>query len=446
MRIAVVGSGISGNAAAWALSRGHDVTLYERRERPGGHSATVDVDYDGRKIAVDTGFIVYNEHNYPLLTRLFDQLGVETELSEMSFSVSLDGGRLEWCGRTLKTVFAQRRNLLSPGFLLMLRDIFRFNARAKRDLGAGMLCGLTFGDYIEKRGFSARLRDDYILPLCAAIWSTPTARMLDFPAESLIRFLDNHRLIHLQRPWWRTVRGGSRGYVERLLADFDGEVLLGTPVDRVERANGLVYITDRKGNRREYDAVVLAAHSDQSLRMLADPTAEERSILESVEYRPNKVWLHRDPELMPKRRDAWAAWNYLGSRAAGEDGKGAGERDITVTYWMNKLQNIDYNCPLFITLNPARPPRPELTFGLYEYSHPQFDAGAIDAQQRLSAIQGANNTWYCGAWTRYGFHEDGLASGLEVAERMGVSPPWAGEERKIVHKYAPILFETAPQP
>ena len=406
MKIAVIGSGISGNSAAWALSRQHEVTIFEEQDRAGGHSATVDVDYDGVTIPVDTGFIVYNEGNYPLLTRLFDQLGVRTELTEMSFSVSLNAGRFEWCGRTLKTVFAQKRNMFSPGFLMMLGDILRFNAKAKRDLEAGVLCGLTFGDYMDRRGFSRRLRDDYIVPLTAAIWSTPAAKMLEFPAESLIRFLDNHRLIHMQRPWWRTVSGGSREYVSRLLADFSGEILLSTPVSKVTRRNGKVQITDQGGKEREFDAVVIATHSDQALSLLGDASAAERSLLSAVQYRPNKVYLHRDPALMPKRQDAWASWNYIGTRDT------EGHRDINVTYWMNQLQNIDRRYPLFITLNPPVAPREELTFAQFEYSHPQFDGPALAAQIRLGEIQGAQNTWFAGAWTRYGFHEDGLASGL----------------------------------
>lgn len=437
MKIAVIGSGISGNSAAWALSRQHEVTIFEEQDRAGGHSATVDVDYDGVTIPVDTGFIVYNEGNYPLLTRLFDQLGVKTELTEMSFSVSLNAGRFEWCGRTLKTVFAQKRNMFSPGFLMMLGDILRFNAKAKRDLEAGVLCGLTFGDYMDRRGFSRRLRDDYIVPLTAAIWSTPAAKMLEFPAESLIRFLDNHRLIHMQRPWWRTVSGGSREYVSRLLADFSGEILLSTPVSKVTRRNGKVQITDQGGKEREFDAVVIATHSDQALSLLGDASAAERSLLSAVQYRPNKVYLHRDPALMPKRQDAWASWNYIGTRDT------EGHRDINVTYWMNQLQNIDRRYPLFITLNPPVAPREELTFAQFEYSHPQFDGPALAAQIRLGEIQGAQNTWFAGAWTRYGFHEDGLASGLEAASLMGCNAPWTVAERKGHQKLSTLLLEAA---
>jgi predicted NAD/FAD-binding protein len=432
MRVAVIGSGISGNSAAWALSRHHDVTIYEKSREPGGHSATVDIDYDGQPIAVDTGFIVFNEDNYPLLTRLFDQLGVQTEVSDMSFSVSLDNGRFEWSGRTLSGVFAQRRNLISPGFFRMLGDIFRFNSMARRDLEAGALCGLTFGDYIARRGFSARLRDEYIVPLTAAIWSTPTARMLEFPAESLIRFLDNHRLIHINRPLWRTVSGGSRNYVRKLIDDFDGELRTGVAATSIRRENGTVLVADSTGERRVYDALVLACHTDQALRLLDDPSREETDILSAISYRPNRVWLHRDPQLMPRRRDAWASWNYLGSRHAD------GHRDISVTYCMNMLQNIDRRLPLFITLNPPVPPRHELTFADFVYDHPQFDAAAIAAQARLATLQGQRNTWYCGAWTRYGFHEDGLASGLEVAQRLGIAPQWTVSGGRKA-RMAPIL-------
>jgi predicted NAD/FAD-binding protein len=421
MRIAVIGSGISGNAAAWALSRRHDVTLYERRKRPGGHSVTVDVDCDGEPIAVDTGFIVFNENNYPTLTRLFNQLGVAGERSDMSFSVSLDSGRFEWCGRTWLSLFAQRRNLFSPGFLMMLGDIVRFNSLAKRDLESGALCGMSFGDYMDRRGFSSRLRDAYIVPLTAAIWSTPAARMLDFPAESLVRFLDNHRLIHLRRPAWRTVRGGSRNYVRKLLGDYRGRLLLDREVVAVSRDHAGVTIRDRSGNAARYDAVVFACHSDETLRLLSDPTQEEREILGAVQFKTNVAWLHRDPALMPKRKAAWASWNYIGSS------RQLGDRNLSVTYWMNLLQNIDRRHPLFVTLNPPQPPRDELVVRTFRFGHPQFDAAALAAQLRLPSIQGVRNTWFCGAWTRYGFHEDGLVSGLEVATRLGSPPLWIGE-------------------
>lgn len=418
MKLAVIGSGIAGNSAALALGKRHDVTLYEKRERSGGHSATIDLDYDGVKIPVDTGFIVYNTTNYPLLTKLFEHLAIQTKSTVMSFSVSLDQGRFEWCGDSIRSIFAQKSNLFSPGFLMMLGDILRFNSLAKRDLDAGALCGITFGDYIRSRGFSTRLRDDYIVPMTAAIWSTPAARMLDFPAESLVRFLDNHRLIQLRRPHWRTVTGGSRNYVQALLNEYSGTLLLNASVERVVRENGKVFVTDNYGKTAQYDGVVMASHSDQTLKLLADCDIAERSVLSSIDYRPNRVWLHRDPSLMPRRREAWAAWNYLGTQIPGSN------REITVTYWMNRLQNISSRYPIFITLNPQTEPREDLTFATFDYSHPQFDTAALTAQQRLPSIQGRNNTWYCGAWTRFGFHEDGVASGLHAASLLGCNAPW----------------------
>ncbi len=419
MKIAIIGSGISGNAAAWALSTSHDVTIYEKRDRLGGHSATVEIPFKGEMVPVDTGFIVYNEQNYPLLTRLFDHLEVETKPSDMAFSVSLDNGKLEWCGTKLKGVFAQPMNLFSPGFLKMLRDIFRFNERARKDLQSGALCGLTLDDYLDKSGFSQRLKNDYLVPMTSAIWSTPSSKMLEFPAESLIQFMKNHSLIQKERPNWRTVTGGSKEYVKKLAAATDAVTRLSSEVISVERTGGgQIAVTDVNGHTELFDQVVMASHSDQSLAVLANPTQAEREILGNIEYTKNDVWLHRDSALMPKRRNAWAAWNYIGSKRAEDD------RDVSVTYWMNRLQGIREDCPLFVTLNPLSEPNPELVLDRYTYAHPLFDAKAIEAQKRIPEIQGSDGIWYCGAWCGYGFHEDGLRSGLEVATAMGVCLPW----------------------
>ena len=423
MKIAVIGSGIAGNSAAWALSRNHDVTVYEKRDRLGGHSATVDIPCGDELVPVDTGFIVYNVQNYPLLTQLFDHLGVETKMSEMAFSVSLDGGRLEWCGKKWKGVFAQRRNIFSPGFLRMLRDIFRFNERARLDLQSGALCGLTIDDYLVKAGFSKRLKDDYLVPMTSAIWSTPSSKMLEFPAESLVRFMKNHSLIQSERPKWRTVSGGSREYVKRLTDDTNAEFRTGCAVVSVERIGGRVAVTDCHGHTDTFDHVVMASHSDQTLAMLANPSAVECEILSAIRYTKNDVWLHRDPELMPKRRNAWASWNYLGTRRSEDN------REVSVTYWMNRLQGIRNDLPLFVTLNPLTRPREDLTYERYTYSHPLFDAAAIEAQQRLAEIQGKDGIWYCGAWCGFGFHEDGLRSGLDVARALGAQLPWQDTDR-----------------
>jgi uncharacterized protein len=417
-KIAVIGSGISGASAAWALNRVHDVTLFEADVRPGGHTATVDIDYDGTPISVDTGFIVYNELNYPLLTALFRHLDVKTHVSEMSFALSLDDGRLEWSGQSYGALFAQRRNLVSPGFYWMLREVLRFNKQCLIDRANHLLNGKTIGEYIEWRGFSARFRDDYLVPMGAAIWSTPRAAMLDFPAFAFVDFFDNHRLIYQDRPQWRTVTGGSKNYLGMLLAPLGGRVRLGEAAVEARREHGKVMLRLSSGRAETFDYAVFAGHSDQTLAMLADASDDERDILSAVKFRPNRVVLHKDPAFMPKRRAAWSAWNYLRSSRPG------GEPEITMTYWMNRLQGIDATKPLFISLNPEREPAPGSVFGEWTYDHPQFDAAALAAQRRLSFIQGRWNCHFAGAWNGYGFHEDGLRSGLEAAAALGASMPW----------------------
>jgi predicted NAD/FAD-binding protein len=425
MRIAVVGTGIAGNAAAWTLSKRYPVTVYEREIRPGGHSHTVTVDYDGTPIVVDTGFIVYNELNYPDLTALFDHLGVETTESRMSFAVSADGGRFEWKGggnnwrQTAAGLFAQPRNLLSPGYLWMLRDILAFNRQSIDDHAAGRLAGLSLGDYFRQRKFAPRLLSDYLGPMGAAIWSTPAREMLSFPVENFVAFFSNHRLLQYDRPVWRTVKGGSRTYVEKLTDGFRHDIRLSCAVTSIERTARGVVVTDSHGGSEIYDHIVIAAHSDQALKMLADADDRERSVLGAIGYSPNTIYLHRDTTLMPRRRHAWAAWNFL--RWARQ---GSAVNDVAVTYWMNELQDIDKSKPLFVSLNPPFEPAPALTFGKYNCEHPQFDAAAFAAQRRLGEIQGRRHTWFCGAWTGYGFHEDGLRSALSVAEALGATVPW----------------------
>jgi len=421
MRIAIVGTGIAGNAAAFALSRssGASITVYEKNSRLGGHSATVDVFYDGETIPVDTGFIVYNEMNYPNLTALFAHLGVETQASDMSFALSMHGGRFEWCGRThdvLNGLFAQRRNFFSPAYLSMLVEVMRFNRLAREDRASGFMEGMSLAAYLKVRGFSKRFRDGYLVPMGAAIWSMSPTAMTGFPAASFVAFFENHHLMQWNRPVWRTVKGGSRSYVEKITAPFRDRIRTGAGVVHVERTDAGVHVTDATGATETHDAIVFASHSDETLAMLADATPAEREILGAIRYRANDVWLHRDPSLMPVRRRAWAAWNVI----QGDDP----DADVCVTYWMNALQNIDQNRPLFVTLNPPKPPREDLVFGRFDYAHPQYDEAAIAAQKRMEEIQGRRRTWFCGAWQGYGFHEDGLASGLRVAEALGGSVPW----------------------
>lgn len=429
MKIAVIGSGIAGNAAAWALHPHHDVVVYEKRHRMGGHSATVDIRYDGHPLAVDTGFIVFNERNYPNLCALFDELNVATEWIDMSFSVSLDKGDFEWSGDHIGSVFAQKRNLVSPPFWRMLVDIVRFNRLAAADLAAGRIGEMALGSYLEKRRFSAAFTDHYLAPMGAAIWSTPHARILDFPARSFIQFLANHKLLAIRPPDWMTVSGGSRVYVDKMMAPLQkvpGKVRLGTSVVAVERSQSGVTVIDAKGHRDSFDQLIVATHSDQALALLGDSaTADERALLGAIGYGENAVYLHRDPALMPKRRRVWSAWNYVGTRKAKADNTA-----VTVSYWMNVLQNIDKRFPLFVSLNPVQPPDPAKTFERFSYAHPQFDQAALSAQTHLPHIQGTNRTWFCGAWCGYGFHEDGLTSGLAVAQQLGGSVPWRQSMRR----------------
>lgn len=425
MRVAVVGTGISGNAAAWALSKHYPVTVYDRELRPGGHSHTVTIDYDGTELAVDIGFIVYNELNYPELTKLFAHLGVESVESDMTFAVTADRGRFEWKGggstwwNTAKGLFAQPRNLLSPTFLWMLRDILTFNDKSIEDHRAGRLAGVSLGQYFKKRGFAPRLLSDYLAPMGAAIWSAPASEILDFPAENFVAFFSNHRLLQYDRPVWRTVKGGSQAYVEKLTAAYRNHLRLGCAVTSIERTAHGVVVDDSHGRSETYDHVVIASHSDQALAMLSDASELETQILGDIRYSPNTVYLHRDPRLMPKRKRAWASWNFL--RWKRED---TALNDVAVTYWMNRLQGQDDAKPLFVSLNPPFEPDPALTFGRYLCDHPQYDTAAFAAQKRLGEIQGQRHTWFCGAWTGYGFHEDGLRSGLAVAEALGAAAPW----------------------
>jgi uncharacterized protein len=331
LSIAVIGSGVSGSAAAWALNPVHDITLFEKDDRPGGHTATVDIDYDGTPISVDTGFIVYNEANYPNLTALLAELDVTTHKSDMSFSVSLDHGRLEWSGDNLATVFAQKRNLVRPSFLLMLREILRFNRICLEDRSAGRLETMSIGDYLNWRGFSPGFTNNYLVPMAAAIWSSPVAKMLEFPAEHFIQFFDNHRLIYTKPHPWRTVTGGSRNYLRKLLRPLGECVRLGCGARSIRREDGKVLVVDEHGATSIFDKVIIAAHSNQTLAILSDAMPLEKSLLSSVPYQPNRVILHRDAGLMPKRQKCWASWNYLRST------KPCGRQGVAVTYWMNRL-------------------------------------------------------------------------------------------------------------
>ncbi len=428
MRIAIIGSGIAGHSAALALSYAeerHDVVLYEREARAGGHAATVDVAWRGGTIPVDTGFIVYNEPNYPNLTAFFEWAGVATQASDMSFSVSAERGKFEWCGAegagAFDRLFAQRRNLASPSFLNMLCDIMRFQKQAAADLAARSIGADSLGAYLARHGFGERLKADYLVPMGAAIWSTSPRAMLEFPAQSFIEFFENHALLRWQRPQWRTVTGGSRSYVERLATLLQGKIRLGCEITSVRREGHGVTLRDAGGHDACFDHLVLATHAPQAMALLDNPTALERAVLGGLHTSQNRVVLHADPALMPKRRRAWAAWNFL--RLQGREGE-----KVSVTYWMNALQGLPADCPLFVSLNPPFEPDPALVHAEFSYAHPQFDAQALIARGRLAEIQGRDKISWCGAWTGHGFHEDGMRSGLEAAAGLGGRAPWTVPE------------------
>ncbi len=419
-RIAVIGTGAAGLGAALTLCREYDVHLFEADTRPGGHCNTVVVDDPAGSLAVDTGFIVFNPVNYPTLCAAFDFLGVESQKSEMSFSVSCGDGDFEYSGRFPGGLLAQASNLLRPRFWAMLYGLRRFYNEALEDLPALEVTGETLGKYLTRRGYPASFRDDHLAPMAAAIWSQPQGTVEDMPAATLVRFFEVHGLLRLaNRPRWRTVTGGSREYVRRILqyvTDNGGVVRLGSPVSTVTRSGMNVSVTLTGDVTERFDGVVIAAHADQALRMLGDPDAAESNALGAFTYKPNRVVLHRDRALMPRRRAAWAAWNYIAPQ--GPDGAQG------VTYWMNRLQNFGDAGPVFVTLNPPFEPAPESVLASFDYSHPVFDVAGISAQARLREIQGRRRTWFCGSYFGYGFHEDAFASGIAAASAMGVLPPW----------------------
>lgn len=423
-RIAVIGSGIAGLSAAWLLSRRHAVTLFEANDYLGGHTHTVDVSLDGITAPVDTGFLVFNDRTYPNLIALFDHLGVQSCASDMSFSVRLEDAGIEWAGASLDTVFAQRRNLLRPAFWGMLADILRFNREATALARSGGGAAGSLGEFLDAGRYGHAFRDWYLLPMAGAIWSCPTAAMLRYPAQTFFRFCDNHGLLQVSdRPQWRTVVGGARSYVGKLAADI-ADLRLATPVAAVHRREQGV-VLQAGGAEARFDAVVLACHSDQALRLLADADTEERAVLGAVGWQDNEVVLHTDESFLPRSRSAWSAWNY---HAGGEADAG---RPVGVSYLINRLQPLPFRRPVIVTLNPARAPRAESVIDRYVYAHPVFDAGSDAAQARLPRLQGRRNTWYCGAWTGYGFHEDGLKAGMAVAGGFGVIAPWLAQPEAL---------------
>lgn len=414
MKIAVIGSGISGLSAAWLLHQKHQVTLYEAADYLGGHTHTVDVALEGITHPVDTGFLVYNDLTYPNLRQLFAHLGVETHETAMSFSVNLPERNLEWAGANLGTLFAQKRNLLRLQYWRMLQEIINFNRRAEELLAWSEQRRVSLGHLLDSHGYSEWFRSGYLLPMAAAIWSSTPAEILHFPAATFLRFCHNHRLLQIaDRPKWRSLIGGGREYVERLAAPLD--VRRHQPVSSVNRSPEGVEVSFC-GETEYYDAVIFATHPPETQRMLVDASNRERELLGAFGYQRNTAILHLDQRFLPQRRSLWSAWNYLSAGDGGES--------LCVTYLLNKLQRLPFDTPVMVTLNPPAGLEPEQELGRYHYEHPVFDQAAIDAQQRLSEIQGSNRAWFCGAWCGYGFHEDGLKSALRIVGSFDVEAPW----------------------
>jgi len=419
-KIAIIGTGISGLSAAWLLHQHHDITVYEQNSYIGGHSHTTEVSIDGKSIAVDTGFIVYNPVNYPNLVALFEHLGVPTKSSEMSFAASLNDGALEYSGTNLQGLLAQPLNIFRPRFIRMMRDLFRFYKQAPTLLADQSLRDIPLRTFLSDHGYSDAFIYDHLMPMGAAIWSSSVQQMLDFPTLAFMRFFDNHGLVQLSnRPEWRTVDGGSREYVRRLTDSFADRIRLNQAVSSIERVNGKHVVSSDDGSREDYDHVVLACHADQALNLLQEPTADEQATLGNIPYQPNKAILHTDINLLPTRKRAWASWNYLGS------GSDRDSQQLCVTYLMNSLQGLPTDKPVLVTLNPCKTINPDKIIQSYDYDHPLFNVAAIESQPKLWGLQGKQNTWFCGAYFGSGFHEDGIQAGLAVAEKLGGHKrPW----------------------
>ncbi len=415
MKIAIIGSGIAGLTAAHVLNREHEITVFEADERIGGHTATKDVELEGQRYAVDTGFIVFNDRSYPNFIKLMDQLDVASQPTEMSFSVSCAETGLEYSGSNLNSLFAQRKNIVSPYFLRLVKDILRFNREAQRDLDSNRLAvDMTLGEYLQQNGYSDGFMRHYLIPMTAAIWSASTPVVMGFPLVFFVRFFKNHGLLSINdRPQWRTIIGGSRRYLDPLTQTFSDRIRTGCPVHSVRRnATGAQVHSERFGTE-QFDQVVFATHSDQALALLADPTPAESEVLEAVPYQVNDVVLHTDERLLPRLRSTWSSWNYLLDSYQQEH--------AVLSYNMNILQQIEAPVTFCVTLNKTDAIAADKILGRYQYSHPVFSTRSFAAQQKLQEINGSGGVWFCGAWCRNGFHEDGVTSALAVTEKLGMS-------------------------
>lgn len=418
MRIAVIGTGISGLAAAWLLNRRHEVHLFEKQPRIGGHSHTVNVEHDGRRLALDTGFIVFNNVNYPNLTRLFDLLSVSSQEADMSFAVRCERCDLEYNGRNLASLFAQPINVVRPAYYRMLLDIVRFAGLGKRQLASGAAAGLSLRDYLNRAPFGPEFAKHYLLPMAAALWSAGTGVVDHFPAESLLRFFENHGLLRLTGRFpWRTVVGGSRTYVEAIRRDLADRVHESTPVKGIFRSAPGVRLVFANDRVESFDRVVIATHADEALKLLCDPSRQELELLSAWRYSDNDTWLHTDASHLPRRQSARASWNYAlpDCRAPG--------RAVSVSYYLNSLQRLDTEEDFVVTLNPTRPPAAERVIRRMRYTHPIFTAESVATQSELPRLNGQRDTFYAGAYFGHGFHEDGIRSAVQVADAFGIGMP-----------------------
>jgi predicted NAD/FAD-binding protein len=422
MKIAIIGAGISGLTAAYYLTRNHEVTVFEAADKIGGHTATVDVSHKGRQYAIDTGFIVFNDWTYPNFIELMDDLGVDSEPTEMSFSVRCENTGIEYGGNNLNTMFAQRRNLLRPSFHKMIRDILKFNREAIRDLDAGFISQATkLGEYLRANQYGDEFVYQYILPMGCAIWSASTERMIDFPLRFFVQFFKNHGLLSVNhRPQWRVIKGGSRSYLDPLTESFSQSIMTSADISRIRRLGDTVELIMSDGRVMAYDHVVLACHSDQALSLLGDASHAESRALKAIPYQQNEVVLHTDENLLPRRRVAWSSWNYLLRERFQER--------AVLTYNMNILQGIKSDSTFCVTLNATESIAPEKIIERFNYSHPVFSLDSVQATRGIEQINGNNNTWFAGAYLGNGFHEDGVVSGRQVAtdinhlQRRSLSP------------------------
>lgn len=440
--IAIIGSGITGISAAWLLHKKYDVTLFEKNNYLGGHTHTHDVTENDKELAIDTGFIVYNEKNYPNLVGLFNHLDVKTEATDMSFAFSLNQGEIEYAGTGLVGMFAQKSNLVSIKHWRLLKEIVRFNKVAHAELAVlekNKCIEFTLGAFLKQHNFTVDLQENYLLPMGAAIWSCPVEIMYNFPAFSFLRFFANHGLIDLKnRPQWRSVVGGSREYIKKMMVTLESEITFQDGADSVMREDETVTVLSGSKSS-SFDQAIFACHADEALQLLDSPTESEQAVLSCFKYQENKTYLHTDDSLMPKRKKAWCCWNYLAQSDSTEylSKNELSDKKVTATYWMNMLQKFNAEKDYLVTLNPYQHIDPSKVIKQMTYHHPVFDRDAIEAQSRLVELQGINKSWFCGSYAGYGFHEDGLFSSVKACEQLGVIAPWNETKlEKTKSKYA----------